>query len=277
MNPEFHIFLADRDLESDTVARDFFRILSSKRAKKLYLFLGALIVLILLGDNVVMPWFVSRGGTVEVPGVVGLRFERAQAVLDSLGLQARQSEVRPDLKYPLGTVVGQVPNMGSKVRAGRRVYLAISGGEPVVDVPTLKGRSLRDAKFTLERMGLALGSTTYVPSEEFPPNTVVDQGSEPGARIRQGSAISVVISQGKVTDRITVPELLGKILPEAEKILAQRGLKVGNISYQENLELLPNTVLAQYPRGGELVGLGQPVDLFVVQVGPKKPKEVLEN
>jgi beta-lactam-binding protein with PASTA domain len=259
------------------VAKDFFRILSSKRAKRLYLFLGALIVLILVCDNVVMPWFVSRGGIVEVPGVVGVRFERAQVILDSLGLQARQSEVRPDLKYALGTVVAQVPSMGSKVRPGRRIYLSVSGGEPVVDVPTLKGRSLRDAKFALERMGLALGSTTYVPSEEFPPNTVVDQGSEPGARIRKGSSVSVVISQGKVTDRITVPELLGKILPEAEKILAQCGLKVGNISYQENLQLLPNTVLAQYPRGGELVGLGQPVDLFVVQVGTKKPREVLEN
>jgi beta-lactam-binding protein with PASTA domain len=260
-----------------TVARDFVRVLSSKGAKKLYLFLGALVVLILLGNNVVMPWFVSRGGIIEVPSVVGLKFERAQVVLDSLGLQARQSEVRPDLKYPIGTVVAQVPNLGSKVRPGRRIYLSVSGGEPVVDVPALKGRSLRDAKFALERMGLALGSTTYVPSEEFPPNTVVDQGSEPGIRVRKGSAISIVISQGKETDRITVPELLGKILPEAEKILAQRGLKVGNISYQENLELLPNTVLAQYPRGGELVGLGQPVDLFVVQVGAKKPKEVLEN
>jgi beta-lactam-binding protein with PASTA domain len=259
------------------VGRDSSTFLSSKRAKKLYLFLGGLIVLILLGDNLVMPWLVSRGGVVEVPDVVGLRFERAQIVLDSLGLQTRESEVRPDLKYPLGTVVAQVPNMGSKVRSGRRIYLSVSGGEPVVEVPNLKGRSLRDAKFALERMGLGVGSTTYVPSEEFPPGTVVNQGSEPGIKIRKGNAVSVVISQGKVTDRITVPELLGKILPEAEKILAQRGLKVGNISYQENLELLPNTVLAQYPRGGELVGLGQPVDLFVVQVGTKKPKEVLEN
>lgn len=257
--------------------KDLVKILSSSRAKKVYVILSALIAFLLVCDNIVMPWFVSRGGIVEVPEVIGLKFDSAQMVLDSLGLQARQSEVRPDLKYPLGTVIAQVPGSGAKVRPGRRIYLSVSGGEPIAEVPTLKGRSLRDAKFALERAGLALGPTTYMPSEDFPPNTIMDQAAPAGTRLRRGSYISVVISQGKATDRIAVPEVVGKILPEAEKTLTQRGLKVGNISYQQNLELLPNTVLAQYPRAGELVGLGQPIDLFVVQVGTKKPREILEN
>jgi serine/threonine-protein kinase len=259
------------------VSSNFAKILSSSRAKKVYVIVSALLALLLVCDNIVMPWFVSQGGIVEVPEVMGLKFERAQTILDSLGLQARQGEVRPDLKYPLGTVIAQAPAAGAKVRPGRRIYLSVSGGEPIAEIPTLKGRSLRDAKFALERVGLELGPTTYVPSEDFPPNTVIDQAAPAGTRIRRGSFVSVVISQGKEADRIAVPEVVGKILPEAEKILTQRGLKVGNISYQENLELLPSTVLAQYPRGGELVGLGQPIDLFVVQVGAKKPKEVLEN
>jgi beta-lactam-binding protein with PASTA domain len=259
------------------VSKNLARILSSRRAKKAYVIVSILIVFLLVCDSLVMPWFVSRGGIVEVPDVVGMKFESAQRVLDSLGLQARESEVRPDLKYPLGTVVAQIPGSGAQVRPARRIYLAVSGGEPIAEVPTLKGRSLRDAKFALERVGLVLGSTTYLPSEDFPPNTIVDQSTSAGTKIKKGSFVGVVISQGKETDRIAVPEVVGKILPEAEKILAQRGLRIGNISYQENLELLPNTVLAQYPRGGELVGLGQPIDLFVVQVGTKKPKEVLEN
>lgn len=224
-----------------------------------------------------MPWLVSRGGIVEVPEVTGLMFERAQSVLDSLGLEPRQSEIRPDMRYPLGTVIAQVPTAGAKVRPGRRIYLSVSGGEPIAEIPSLKGRSLRDAKFALERVGLGLGPTSYMPSDDFPPNTVIDQATTAGAVVKRGSLVAVVISQGKESDRIAVPEVVGKILAEAEKVLAQRGLKVGNISFQENLELLPNTVLAQYPRGGELVSLGQPIDLFVVQIGAKKPKEVLEN
>ncbi len=259
------------------VSKNLAKILSSRRAKKVYLIISSLIALLLVCDNIVMPWFVSRGGIVEVPEVMGLKFERAQVILDSLGLQPRQSEIRPDLRYPIGTVIAQTPAAETKVRPGRRIYLSVSGGEPVAEVPLLRGRSLRDAKFALERVGLELGPTTYVPSEEFPPNTIIDQVAPAGTRIRKGSVVTVVISQGKETDRLAVPEVVGKILAEAQRILTQRGLKVGNISYQENLALLPNTVLAQYPRGGELVGLGQPIDLFVVQVGAKKPKEVLEN
>ena len=256
--------------------RNFSKILTSDRAKRVYLYVSVLVAFLLVCDNFFMPWLVSRGGIVEVPDVLGLKLERAQFILDSLGLQAKQSEVRPDLQQPLGTVIAQVPSSGAKVRPGRRVYLSISGGEPIVEVPVLKGRSLRDTKFALERVGLSLGGASYVPSEEFPPNTIIDQGVPPGSKMRKGSSVPVVISQGKETDRIPVPDIVGKILPEAEKVLAQRGLKAGNITYQENLELLPNTVLEQYPRSGELVGLGQPVDLFVVQVGAKKPKEVLE-
>jgi beta-lactam-binding protein with PASTA domain len=252
------------------------KLLTSRRAKKIYLIVCLVVLLFLLCDGLIMPWFVSRGGIVEVPNVIGLSYERAQRALDSLGLRARQSETRPDLRYPQGTVMAQVPAPGDKVRPGRRVHLTISGGEPVGVVPSLRGRSLRDARFALERAGLSLGETMYLPSDEFPPNTIVDQGVQAGGKLRKGSFVSVVVSQGGSSDRLAVPNVTGRILPEAEKALTQRGLKVGNITYQENLELLPNTVLAQYPRAGDLVGLGQPVDLFVVQTGSKKPREVME-
>jgi beta-lactam-binding protein with PASTA domain len=274
---EFPIFFRHRLKKRTFVSKKLTKILTSARAKRVYVISSSLIVLLLVCDNIVMPWLVSRGGIVEVPEVTGLKSERAQSILDSLGLEPRQSEIRPDLRYPLGRVIAQVPAAGAKVRPGRRIYLTVSGGEPVAQVPSLKGRSLRDAEFALQRVGLGLGSTSFMPSDDFPPNTVIDQSVAAGSMVKKGSPIAVVISQGKESDRIAVPEVVGKILTEAEKTLTQRGLKVGNVSYQENLELLPNTVLAQYPRGGELVSLGQPIDLFVVQVGAKKPKEVLEN
>ncbi len=259
------------------MSRQLTEILTSRRAKKAYLVLALALTLLLVCDNVFMPWLVGRSGVVEVPNVSGVKLERAKTILDSLSLQAREGEVRPDLHFLKGTVISQVPFAGTKVRPGRRVYLSISGGEPVAEVPSLKGRSLRDAAFALDRSGLALGGTSYAPSDEFPPNTIIEQGVSPGSTIRKGSAVSVVVSQGKETDRIAVPSVVGRILQEAEKLLVRHGLKVGNITDQESLELLPSTVLDQYPRGGELVSLGQPIDLFVVRSGGKKPKETLEN
>jgi len=61
------------------------------------------------------------------------------------------------------------------VKHGRRVYLTLSGGEVMAIVPQLRGRSMRDAKFALERYGLQLGSISFEPSTLYPENTIVAQ------------------------------------------------------------------------------------------------------
>ena len=67
---------------------------------------------------------------------------------------------------------------------------------------------------------------------------------------------------------------LPETLAEAEKLLLEAGLRVGNITYQPNFDLLPNTVVDQYPRSGEPARQGQQVDLFVVEVG--RPSEEIQ-
>jgi beta-lactam-binding protein with PASTA domain len=64
---------------------------------------------------------------------------------------------------------------------------------------------------------------------------------------------------------VTVPDVKGKSLKEAELILKNAGVVTGNISFQPMPDLLPNTVVDQFPRAGELVPRGQAIDLFVVQ------------
>jgi beta-lactam-binding protein with PASTA domain len=56
---------------------------------------------------------------------------------------------------------------------------------------------------------------------------------------------------------------------DTERILIQAGLRIGNITYKVSPDLLPNTVIDQYPKAGELVPSGQAVDLVVAQRGEK--------
>jgi beta-lactam-binding protein with PASTA domain len=66
-------------------------------------------------------------------------------------------------------------------------------------------------------------------------------------------------------DSLVVPSVVGKPLNEAEKVLTQKGFKVGSITYQINADLLPNTVIDQLPRMNEVVSFGKSVDLFIAQ------------
>jgi len=252
------------------------KALASSLAKKIYLALLSLFLIFIAGNSFLLPWYVNSGGSVTVPQVVGTDLERATAVLDSIGLEPRKADVRLDREHPVGVVVVQNPLPGDVVKRGRRVYLTVSGGEVPVLVPSIKGRTTRDARFALEREGLKMGTIAYAPSDEFPANTVIDQTPGPGAKMKRDGYVAVTVSQGALSQKVAVPDLSGKTLTEATTALTNAGLRVGNISYLPSSDLLPNTVIEHYPRAGELVANGQLIDLFVVQ-GGEKQKDTLEN
>jgi len=252
------------------------QLFSKQNAKKLLLVVGLLLLLFFVCDDILMPWFVNRGETVDVPAVVGFSFDRAKEVMDSLSLEAREGDTRTSEVYTVGTVIAQNPQPGTTVKAGRRVYLVISGGEQMTLAPSLKGKTIRDAKFALERNGLKMGSIVYAMNDSFPANTVINQNISPASKLRRGTRVSVVVSQKSVVDKVQVPDVVGKPLVEAGKILANNGLQVGTVNYEDSPNLLPNTVLDQYPRASEFVGYGQTVDLFVVRSGEKN-KPPTEN
>lgn len=231
--------------------------------------LGILVVLFYLLNSIVMPWYVQQGKTTKVPNVMGKTLDEAIKSLTDAGLTGKKGDVRTDKQYPEGTVVVQNPTAGSEVKFGRGVYLTVSGGEPLVPVPTLRGRTLRAAMFDLERVGLVMGTARYEVSEEYPQNTVIDQDTPENTKVPAGRVINVVVSQGKSADQIPVPEVVKKTFSEAERIVIQAGLRIGNITYQVNAELLPNTVIDQFPKAGELVPSGQAIDLVVAQKGEK--------
>ncbi len=251
------------------------RVLNLLNSRRLWIVAGGIIAFFILVNYVILPAYVRQGAKLGVPVLTGMTLDEARILLDSLHLQAVDAGSRPDPRAPVGTVVAQNPEGGAVVKEGRRVYLTTSGGEILVSVPRLRGLSARDSRFTLERSGLQLGSVDYDTSNVFPENTIISQSPQAGARVARGAAVRVVVSRGQVLRQVMFPELAGRSLAEAEKLLAQKMLKLGNITYQPSFELLPNTVVDQFPRGGELVPEGRAVDLFVVRVG--KPREEIQK
>jgi len=244
------------------------------RHKRLLVACGSTVVLFIFLNYVLLPLYVNHGSTLIVPDVVGKPVADAQQLLASQGLEPVQADTRPDPRVPVGSVLSQNPQADAVVKHGRRVYLTVSGGEQLVAVPQLRGRSPRDAKFTLERNGLVLGNVEYTASELYPENTIIGQTILQGTNVAKGSTVGIVVSQGRPLGHTAVPDLIGKSVTEAERVLSQRRLKVGNIAYQASFDLLPNTVVDQFPRAGDSVAQGRPVDLFVIKAG--KPKEEFE-
>jgi len=213
----------------------------------------------------VMPSVVHNKETVEIPTVVNMPREDAFRLLDTLGLKPMDGGSRMDAKIKPGKIAQQNPLPKTLVRKGRRVYLVTSGGEEKVSVPTLRGKSIRDARFALERSGLLLGEIVFNPSDDYPAGTILSQEIAPQTSISRGVRVNVTVSQGTYSDRVRVPDLAMKTLKEALALLQSQNFTIGKISYEPTIEFPPNTVLDQYPQANELVPLGQSIDLFVSQ------------
>jgi serine/threonine-protein kinase len=250
------------------------RLLQHRRTYQVLMTLAVLLILFIIVNVLIMPLYVSRGGTLPVPDVTGMDIANAKSTLQLVGLEPVEGETRPDPQKPIGTVVFQNPHPQAVVKHGRRVYLTVSGGEMQVSSPLLRGKSLRDAKFTIERSGLVVGGVTYEHSSQFPENTIIAQSIPAETRIAKGSRVNLTVSSGAGGGGVVVPDVVGRTLTEAEKLLTSADLKVGNLTYQQNYELIPNTVVEQFPRPGESVTAGRGIDLFVVKAG--KPAEEIK-
>ena len=209
-----------------------------------------------------MPWYVKHTDLVEVPSVIGMTFIEAKRVLENSGLQVKQGDVKYDETKPIGQILEQNPPAGQMVKGSRRIYLTVCGGEQLIDVPRLVGRSLRDARFYLQQRGLDIGETVKKFSNEFPDEYVISQIIQPGSKVKRDTKIDLIISNGPEIGNLRVPDVIGKSLQEAKNIITESKLKVGRITYIASSES-PGKVLDQYPKKDKSANEQTAVDIFV--------------
>ncbi len=245
-------------------------------AKKILLIFIVIFILVLVLNYVAMPLYVKHSSLNKVPNVVGLHFDEAKRILEEAGLNVKQGDIRYDSTTPVGTILEQSPPAGQIVKSGRRVYLVICGGEQLVEVPRLSGRTIRDAKFTLDQRNLQIGEIIKKFSNQYPEDVVISQVLQPGSKVKRMTKIDVIVSNGPQIGSILIPDLIGKTLEEAKKILTEKKLKVGRITYQTS-DLPVGQVLDQYPKKDKSAVENTAVDLFVAKKKAVKPKEEIED
>ena len=93
--------------------------------------------------------------------------------------------------------------------------------------------------------------------------------------VSDGDTVSIVLSKGSKQSQ--VPSIIGFTLTEAERVLEQNNLKLGNIKYEYNDIYKEGIVLNQTPSSGlGDVSEGDKVDV-VVSKGPRETQEEDDN
>ncbi|MBN2571780.1 MAG: PASTA domain-containing protein [Ignavibacteriales bacterium] len=228
--------------------------------KAALIFCIAFIIIILI-DKFVLPWYVNVS-EVQVPDVIGKNKDDAASILEEADLTTVIDEYVYNDKVSKDCVVLQKPEAGSTVKEGRRIYLYISSGESLVKMPNLQNKTLRDATVTIEKMGLKVGKVENIESE-VPSDIVILHVPTEGRMVKKGTEVMLTVSVGPQAGMVRVPNLIGMPIKEAEKTLNGLSLRVGKIFYEPSENLLPNTILNQYPSEGNLIIKSGSVDITV--------------
>lgn len=223
---------------------------------------GTAVVLI---DRTIMPYYTRHGAEVEVPDVVEMHVTEADSLLRIHGFRLVVEREQYDWNYPEGTVVNQNPEAFALTKPGRRIYVTLSIGEKLSTMPNLVGKSARDAIFAAQSAGLSLTDDCfgYEYSNYYPEGVVMAQSIPPGTKLRRDTPLHATVSLGTLPHEFTVPNLIGQSLDRAKKIILTSGLEIGEIIFVLREDLLPNTVITQFPEPDIKTERGQLVDLVV--------------
>lgn len=233
--------------------------------------IAAFIVLLIFGagitvvDRAIMPYYTRHGAEVEVPDIVEMHVTKADSLLRTRGFRLVVEREQYDWNYPEGTVVNQNPEAFALTKPGRRIYVTISIGEKLSTMPNLVGKSARDATFAAQSVGLTITDDCfgYEYSNYYPENVVMAQSIPPGTKLRRDTPLHATVSLGTLPNEFKVPNLIGQSLDRAKKIILTSGLEVGEIIFVLREDLLPNTVITQFPEPEVKTERGQLVDLVV--------------
>jgi serine/threonine-protein kinase len=143
-----------------------------------------------VGSRVLL--FVSTGPRqVEVPDVVNLARESAEATLNRAGLGFTIKEQESDQEP--GTVIAQDPVGGTVVDKGSRVGLTIAKEPETVEVPNVVGFSRATAEDTLRDAGLRPVVVEEETDDEAAVDQVLRQSPGSGAEVEPRSEVEIVV------------------------------------------------------------------------------------
>ncbi|MEK7817008.1 MAG: PASTA domain-containing protein, partial [Actinomycetota bacterium] len=210
----------------------------------------------------------SRGSSrVAVPDIAGQTASYGESKLREAGLNPDRQPDAYSETVAEGSIISQDPAAGSQVQKGSSVkYVVSKGPEPVkeVTVPSLVGLTQGEAAGQLSAAKLVLGNVTQQYSSSVPAGQVISQSPSAGQKVREGSSVSIVVSQGPQPPvTVTVPDVVVDSQASAESQLGGAGFVVFVSYVPAPTPGQVGKVVSQTPLGGTTATQGSDVSINV--------------
>ena len=238
---------------------------------------GAVAIVVLAAVIALLAVSRDSSSTRDVPDLVGMNWDDA---LSEIGneisgdwVEVKRYEQRQDGTVS-GEIIAQDPAAGEQIEKGSILTLTMSLGDSLVTLPAdIIGIPVESAALQLQDLGLTLGETTEVFSNDTPAGIVlgVDSTRQRLLDLPTGSSVHLTVSAGAQV--LTVPPgLVGSDINIIEENLREAGFDV-SVERQYSNQFAEDEVLRVEPESGTEVPSGEGL-LLVVSDGPRPVPEL---
>ena len=233
-----------------------------KNHKGLSIFIGLILLFALSLGGTLLVLNITNPPEVEMPNVVGLSKEEAQAEIETAKLVFEVEKEEYNKDVPEGFVISQDPTYMekyNKVKQGSTVKVVISKGQEKTTVPKVVGMEKDEAIKALEDAKLKV-EVVEETSKKVQEGYVISQETDPETDAYAGDTVIIHVSTG--VEKATVPDVVGKTQDEAKKTLEAQGFVV-TVTNAEDSSKASGVVLKQSLDSGKSVEKGSSITITV--------------
>ncbi|MCS7245557.1 MAG: PASTA domain-containing protein [candidate division WOR-3 bacterium] len=162
-----------------------------------YYVLGLIVVgfiLLSILNYLIMPIVVRKGDEVLVPNVVGIHIDSASKILKKYSLIPIVDTIIPSKVYPQEYVIEQNPYPKSKVKKNRKVFLVVSKGVEMIEVPDVVGMKRDEAEDIIKGLGFEV-EIEYSEVKGVENDIILETFPSPKTKLPKGSKIKIIVSR----------------------------------------------------------------------------------
>lgn len=201
-----------------------------------------IILLFILRNNIVDSFFNKT--MVLVPNVVNMEKNEAKKILKKSKLGANIINSRSN-DVPIDYVFSQVPKSGMLVKKNRGIKIYVNDAKGN-NLPDFVGETLTKTMGYLQKNNIDIKRVDYLHTDGQ--EDIVLAVYPNLKKIGLDEKVSLLVSSHEMINKYKMPDIVGLDVNEANRVLAQIGLKINSISKVSNTTFPANVIVNSSPQ-----------------------------
>ncbi len=197
---------------------------------------------------------------VEMIDLTGKTYDEAKTALEEMGLTIVQGGTEESDEFEPGQIISQDIKEGTTVTAGTKVTVIVCASAEKAPVPDVKGMDSDQAKDKLEDAGFSV-NREYEFAADVETGKVIRQDPGASTELNKGETVTIYISQG--TEKVKVPNVVGKTEADAKSALQAAGFSVGTVTQENSSTVAAGLVINQSVKGDSFAATTEVINLVV--------------